>query len=203
MEPGIWAAVPSTTNPLLGHTVARMASIPHGTTVLAQGLSIADVIGGPQIDPIDIFPFTLGKPSEKFTTFPEQTLANATQFRSPAADIVGITQAMVDNPNSLLLSDISAQKIVKTSILLVSTDPAAPVLGGGTDNTAFLQGSPSAGPNAQGTVVSAIFWIEHVDESGAEPVLQLQYTQRVQLVFGGLSWPHVTVAMLRKHRPRR
>jgi hypothetical protein len=37
LEPGIWATVPSTQHPNVGPTVVRMASIPHGTTIVAQG----------------------------------------------------------------------------------------------------------------------------------------------------------------------
>ena len=37
-EPGIWIHVPKTAIPPLGDTVTRMASIPHGTTIEAQGL---------------------------------------------------------------------------------------------------------------------------------------------------------------------
>src|ERR1700722_8253864 len=37
-EPGIWIHVPQTVIPTLGETVTRMASIPHGTTIEAQGL---------------------------------------------------------------------------------------------------------------------------------------------------------------------
>src|SRR6516162_2919492 len=33
-EPGLWLAVPATTNPNEPFTVARMASIPHGTTLI-------------------------------------------------------------------------------------------------------------------------------------------------------------------------
>jgi hypothetical protein len=74
-----------------------------------------------------------------------------------------------------------------------------PDVGGGTDNIAFLQGGP-AGPNAQAAQMTAIFWIEHVAASGHEPAfLQLQYTQTVLLNFNRLSWPHVSVATLRKH----
>jgi hypothetical protein len=37
-EPGMWGIVPPTTDPAEGQTtVVRMASIPHGTTVVAQG----------------------------------------------------------------------------------------------------------------------------------------------------------------------
>jgi len=39
IEPGIWASVPQTENPAEAPTVVRMASIPHGTTILAQGLA--------------------------------------------------------------------------------------------------------------------------------------------------------------------
>ena len=39
-EPGIWLSVPATTVPAEGLTVARMASIPHGTTIEAQGIVV-------------------------------------------------------------------------------------------------------------------------------------------------------------------
>jgi hypothetical protein len=35
-------------------------------------------------------------------------------------------------------------------------------------------------------------------DSGQPDILQLQYTQLVQLDFNELRWPHVTVATLRK-----
>src|SRR5271157_2379733 len=37
VEPGLWMAVGSTTDPAEGQTLVRMASIPHGTTIVAQG----------------------------------------------------------------------------------------------------------------------------------------------------------------------
>jgi len=47
--------------------------------------------------------------------------------------------------------------------------------------------------------MSAIFWIETVTPpDGEHEFLQLQYTQTVLLNFNGLSWPHVSVATLRK-----
>src|SRR6266404_7993944 len=91
LEPGIWATVPATTNPSERPTVVRMASIPHGTTILAQGLAL-DVKGPPKISPADITPFAIGNPAQKFP-FPESNLSIPTNFRSPPADIVGITQA--------------------------------------------------------------------------------------------------------------
>ena len=47
LEPGLWVIVPPTTDPSeTGSTVARMASIPHGTTINAQG-TFFTVAGGP------------------------------------------------------------------------------------------------------------------------------------------------------------
>ena len=90
IEPGIWAVVPTTTNPAEGPTVVRMASIPHGTTILAQGTS--STAAGPPVIPNDnILPFTIGNPANTFN-FPEQNLGTPSAFRSPPAQIVGITQ---------------------------------------------------------------------------------------------------------------
>jgi hypothetical protein len=44
----------------------------------------------------------------------------------------------------------------------------------------------------------SVFWIETVEDPGRPPFHQLQYTQTVLLNFNGLSWPHVSVATLRK-----
>jgi hypothetical protein len=111
---------------------------------------------------------------------------------------VGITQGMVDNPNSVLQAAIAGQTILSTTTLHISTRPSAPLVGGGTANTAFLAGAAD-GPNAVSAEVSATFWIETV--KGTPNFLQLQYSQLVLLNFNGLSWPHVTVATLKKNVP--
>src|ERR1700689_5175559 len=55
-EPGMWIHVPATTIPPLGETVTRMASIPHGTTIDAQGLVDPAKPGAPTIAAVDITP---------------------------------------------------------------------------------------------------------------------------------------------------
>jgi len=201
IEPGIWAVVPATSDPAEGRSVVRMASIPHGTTILAQGTATT-VAGPPTIPNIKILPFFVGDPAGSDSTsafhFPEQDLATPTAFRSPPAQLVGITQAMVDNPNSVLQAAIAGQTILSTTTLQISTQPAAPMVGGGTANTAFLAGAAD-GPNAVSAAVSATFWIETV--KGTPDFLQLQYSQLVLLNFNGLSWPHITVATLKKNVP--
>ncbi len=199
IEPGIWAHVPPTTDPQVPATVVRMASIPHGTTILAQG-EFLTVQGGPRIADNNIIPFAPGQNAPSFAeaeaTFTELNLGVASDFRQASA---GVTEGMVENPNSVLVKAIEGQNIKSTTVLIVSTKHQ-PVPGGGTANTAFLEGTANPpGGNATAAEVEAIFWIETVaDPNGGPDILQLQYTQTVQLVFNGLSWPHVTVATLKK-----
>jgi LysM repeat protein len=178
-----------------------MASIPHGTTVLAQGIA-SPSSEGPNIADINITPFVIGNPA-KLVPFPESTLSNPSQFRTPANGLVGIDQAIVDNPNVVLKRALEGKRIKHTVVLDVSSDQSTPVFGGGLANTAFLQGSPNEGPNAQSALVTATFWIETLEGpvAGGPEVHQLQYTQRVLLNFNGLSWPHVTVATLLRSSP--
>jgi len=197
VEPGIWATVPVTTNPAEPATVVRMATIPHGTGLLAQGqASRSD--GAPNIPDNNITPFIIGDPTQ-LISFPEPNLGTPSDFRSPPAQLVGISQGMVDNPNSILKAALQSQNIISTVTLTVSTSPPDPIVGGGTANTAFLKGTAQAGPNAEAVVAGSTFWIEKVAGQGGGPnFLQLQYTQLVLLNFNGLSWPHISVANLRK-----
>jgi hypothetical protein len=200
LEPGLWLSVPLTTVPADPPTVARLSTIPHGTSILLQG-SAQTIAGAPTIAPASITPFVIGSPGQR-VNFPESNLATPSAFRTPAQDIPAVTQAMVDDPNTVLVQAISGQDIVATTTLLASTSTAQvapPDSGGGTANTAFLVGNAGANqPNAQGVQVDTIFWIEQVRLSDGTTSLQLQYTQRVLLNFNGLSWPHVSVATLVK-----
>jgi len=199
IEPGIWATVPPTTDPREAQTVIRMGSIPHGSTILVQGTGTTTA-GPPSIPANNINPFAIGQPPLA-VPFPESTLATPTAFRSPPNQIAGITQKMVDNPNSVLIDVIAQQTIIETTTITVSSSPAAPLTGGGVENSTFLQGG-NDGPNAQSALVTATFWIETLDDGdplrGIPRTLQLQYTQLVVLNFIGISWPHVTVGTLIK-----
>jgi hypothetical protein len=192
IEPGLWVAVPATSDPREGPTVARLASIPHGATILAQGTASTSA-AAPSFADVSIKPFTIGKPAARID-FPEQTLATPSNFRTSGAGLTGVTQAMVDDPNSVLRSAIAGQQIDATTRLHVSTRDA-PLPGGGTANTAFLTGA-AKGPNAVAAQVTATFFLETIH--GDPGPRQLQYSQVVLLNFNGLSWPHITVATLSK-----
>lgn len=246
-EPGLWMAVPATDVPREGVTVARMASIPHGTTIDAQG-TFSTAPGAPVIPPVSITPSLVnGNVAIKFEN--QQADKNTTrripQDLSPFMTAGTITQDMLDDPNTLLRNHIAHQDIVSTTTIEISTSPSAPLFGGGTDNIEFLLGDPTgkAAPNANASVMSATFWIETVrfeievpvfpygapprtilaptGEAGQpiprfllDPPLpidkprkitvtttQIQYSQKVNLIFAGLNWPHVSVATLVPNYP--
>jgi hypothetical protein len=201
LEPGIWATVPETEHPQEVPTVVRMASIPHGTTVLAQGVAFRSP-EGPNIQDINITPFQIGNPA-KLVTFPEPNLSIPSQFRTGSEGLVDIDQAIVNNPNLVLKRALEGVTLKDTVVLDVSSDISTPVFGGGLANTAFLQGSPNEGPNAQAALVRATFWIEtvHAPVDSGPDFHQLQYTQTVLLNFNTLSWPHITVATLLRSSP--
>lgn len=182
VEPGLWMAVPATTNPLIGPTLTRMASIPHGTTICAQGTSI-DIAGPPTIPVVNITPFSIG--TTTLIPFPSQTAATPGTPRIPqdlTAFIAAgtITQALLDDPNSLLRNHIAQQKITATTAIVVATDPPPwpAMFGGGTGNIAFLDGTPAAAAapntansqNAQALRMSSTFWIETVEHTVTLPI---------------------------------
>jgi hypothetical protein len=202
IEPGIWVHVPPTTSPKEPSTIARLASIPHGTVILAQGTG-ETINGAPTIPDNNIIPFGIGSPAPANSdfhsgeqTFTELNLGINTTFRSASP---GVTQEMVKNPNHVLQKALTGHTVKSRTFLHVTTTHN-PVKGGGIANTAFLAdaGTPPDG-NAKASVVDAKFWIETIAGSGGGPdTLQLQYSQLVQLDFNGLRWPHVTVGTLHK-----
>jgi hypothetical protein len=183
---------------------------------VAQGLSIPPINAAPPFGQINISPFPINgvppvQPPPVPAGFPEMDLSVPTQFRSGPDDIPNVTQAMVDDPSTVLKLGVQGKNIISTATLVISTDPTkfllpSPPVPAGTDfpgsglsNISFLQGT-SGGPNAQAALMQAIFWIETIEDSDGRFYLQLQYQQLVLLNFNGLSWPHVSVATLIKQK---
>lgn len=184
LEPGLWVIAPTTTDPAEQPTLIRMASIPHGTTILAQG-TWSTLSGAPVIPPVDITPFGAieagGSPGGKIR-FPSQTATETNTARIPQ-DLTAfisagtITQAILDDPNSILRNHIAGQKISATTVISIATAPSTPLFGGGTDNIAFLLGNAAAqtnpipaGQNAQSVQLTATFWIETVEHTILVPI---------------------------------
>jgi hypothetical protein len=169
-EPGIWLYVPATTFPEECVTLARMACIPHGTTINAQGTFKA-TIGKPVISAVDLTPFDAATCKRvPRGTFPSLIAANQNTFRIPQ-DLTpyagAITQRMLDDPNTVLHNQIAHQNISETVIIDIFIPPKPPLFGGGLANIAFLPGvdpprPDGLGPNAEAVRMKATFWIETV-----------------------------------------
>jgi hypothetical protein len=90
-----------------------------------------------------------------------------------------ITQAILDDPNTVLRNAIAHQTIISTTQISISTSVTPPIVaGGGVDNIAFLVntgpdtiGGPK-GPNAQTFQMNATFWIETVERVIIVPPFQ-------------------------------
>lgn len=208
IEPGIWIRVPATTAPDETASIARMASIPHGTVMLAEGRA-TKIAGAPVIGPANTVPFGVGSPTPApgdsvNNAFPEYNLtapAPAPTFRTPAADVPGLTQEMINDPNSILRAAIAGFAIQETVQLEIATVPTVSVLdspappppapqpgsttvtipdgGGGAENIPFLQANATTGQ------VFATFWIEKIQDPffPNRSFMQLQYSQTVLLNF--------------------
>jgi len=117
---------------------------------------------------VNITPFVINSNPQKLITFASQTAANSDTPRIPQ-DLTKfiaegtITQAILNDPNTVLRNAIQHQNIIDTTTFTVSTSPAAPVFGGGVTNISFLEGNAAiTTPNAFATKVQATFWIETV-----------------------------------------
>jgi hypothetical protein len=201
-----------------------MASIPHGNALLAEGTAIKVTPAGGTfaIPPVNTAPFRQGAPMPPGGTvsgFPEFDLTvpdSATNPRTPfgntpaiplPADIDGVLmQTVINDPTRLLQAAITGQNILEMVVIEIATvaNPTGtnPVTdgGGGVENIPFLQ------TNADAALVFATFWIEKIAHP-AHNFMQLQYVQTVILNFPIInppaapvpfSWPHVSVATLKK-----
>jgi hypothetical protein len=188
IEPGTWLNVPPTQQPANANaSIARLATIPHGNSICLVGSTeIAEL--PPTIPAANTVPFKVGSeapPAGKKNPFPEYDLSRPSRFRTHPLP-AGITQDLIDDPNSALRAALEGQEPIQITRLITSSDA------GGVANIPFIVS------NANAAKVEAVFAIERVRARSGATVLQLQYSQTVLLSFGGLNFPHVTVGTLIK-----
>ena len=190
VEAGMWVIVPPGKDPLEGSTLVRMASIPHGTTINAQG-TFKQQPGPPGIGKADITPFIEGSPGSRIP-FPSQIASNQTTPRIPQdlrkfISNGTITQNILSDPNTVLRDAIQGLNVAETITITIDTAPSLPLFSGGTDNIAFLWGDAAAvrsanpsGQNAQSKRVTATFWIETVQRTVTVDSLKAGHTVTIQ-----------------------
>jgi hypothetical protein len=176
-EPGLWMHVPATTvNPKLFETLNRMASIPHGTTINAQGQAPGNIpidhgldIDGKTVAPTGIFnnvrpkfvksditPFVIGnpkvplvKPFDKIMTVANIAVPRLPQDLTKFNQSGFITDEILHNINVVLDKANDGKVFVKTIVFTVSTDPLAPNGVDGLDTAPKLETEQETETNAK------------------------------------------------------
>ncbi|KAF4960429.1 hypothetical protein FSARC_10489 [Fusarium sarcochroum] len=181
-EPGLWMRVPAVdTSPKLPASYARMASIPHGTTIHAQCFDEAKTSSGPpKFEKASIVPIIMesfGTKDQKETPRPflNQKAAKDDSRRlpqqlGPFIKAGTITQEILDNPNVILEQANRGKDIVDNTTFTVVTEAPTNNFGGGTSNIGFLVGvnnstlvsGASRSGNANAAKVKAFYWISTV-----------------------------------------
>jgi hypothetical protein len=184
-EPGLWINMLNHTTD--GLDIARLATIPHGDSVLALGRH-SEEIGTPSIPDISGLPIGITDTLESPYMEPYKQF-NDNLFRDLFDPV---------HPNLLLQAANKGVNIAKTIRLDVNT----------TVEQAGVLNIPFVVKQANATEVQSTFWIQELvetDEKG-KPKLRLQYSQTVFLEFfsrndgvpGLIRWPHVSINTLEK-----
>lgn len=184
-EPGLWLhMVNKTTNNL---DIARLATIPHGDSVLALGVS-EEIAGAPIISDISGLPIGVSQDIENPYLQPYK------HFHENLFE--GLFDPLI--PNELLKRANQGVDIVNTTKLEVDTT----IESGGIVNIPFIV------KQANAAEMKSTFWIQELaerDETGHSK-LRLQYSQIIFLDFfekrdgmpGLIRWPHISINTLEK-----
>lgn len=190
--------------------VARLASIPHGNSVLAVGTSAVHK-GMPEIPPIS------GLPSGRFEDVltPDYDFRDAKKpdpylepyrhyienpFMGTAAGVPGFPGFSPADMNQILRFANRGVKIVRTTTLTVDS----------TRKSGGIRNVPFSVREAEPVSMKSTFWIQELaekDKKTGKPKLRLQYSQVVMLNFfrpredefpERAVWPHISIATLEK-----
>ncbi|KAF5563233.1 hypothetical protein FNAPI_2733 [Fusarium napiforme] len=175
--------------PELAASFRRMGSIPHDTTINAQGFDPAQTFkGAPKIDPTSITPLVIPqdgipimKPNETVTLEPKrfenQDADKDTTRRLPQdlRDFVAngtITQQFIDDPNTILRQANEGKDIIENTMFIVPTNAPPGAFGGGTSNIGFNIGSNEGkkaevsrekkSGNANAVDVTTQYWVSKI-----------------------------------------
>lgn len=189
-EPGLWLhMLNERTNDI---DIGRLATIPHGNSVLALGKS-SQADGGPDI-PTTVSSLPIGvsqdlennpylEPYKHFEDHPFKGEVNAPGFPG----------FLPTDTTALLIAANQGVAIKRTTTLHVDTELES----GGIVNIPFIE------RQADAASMNSTFWIQELEETDehGKPKLRLQYLQVVILDFfprrdgmpGLIRWPHISI----------
>lgn len=184
-EPGLWLHM---TNEIEdGADIARLATIPHGDSVLPLGNS-AIIDGPPDIPTVNALPIGVRQDLELGYLAPYKHF-----HENPFLNLFDPT-----DPSALLIAANVGVNIVRTTVLEVDT----------TVDTAGISNIPFIVKQANASDMKSTFWIQELAEKDdfGLPKLRLQYLQVVNLDFfprfdgaaGRIKWPHISINTMEK-----
>ena len=193
-EPGLWLHMKDQqTN---GVDIGRLATIPHGDSVLALGRSA--VHDGPPEIPEKVSALPIGGDTDLTNPYlePYKHFEDNPFVGELGPGFPGFLPT--DTTNLLKLAN-EGVNIKRTTVLDVDTA----VETGGIVNIPFIV------KQANAAEMKSTFWIQELDETDAngKPVMRLQYLQTVILDFfmprpdgmpGAIRWPHISINTLLK-----
>lgn len=192
-EPGLWLHMrDERTN---GIDIARLATIPHGDSVLALGRSrVIEAPPGKRVDVNALIPRYSGLPIGVNRDLADPYLAPYEDFNDKHRKGDFPSPFNPVDPCALLLVANENVNITKLTVLGVDTRGSS----GGIVNTPFVIRQANAAE------MTSTFWIQEGTDENDEPLLRLQYCQVVLLDFfprqdgvpGLIRWPHVSINTL-------
>jgi len=179
----------------------RAGVVPHGNAFLAGSIldELKDQKKPPVFVDLDARPFTQHNDTDIRKNSPY-----VTDYESPKLPDSMIPRYttnidnIVINPVEYLKKDIEGLNIVATKTIAISSIEPGDSFGG-------ILNTPSLAKEANAAQIEATFYIEKVKTKEGKFYYQLQYVQEIYLDFPVfdkdpvLTWPHVSVATLRKH----
>ncbi|MGB3317004.1 MAG: heme-binding protein [Albidovulum sp.] len=204
-EPGLWLYARDLRTDNID--IARLASIPHGNSVLALGES-SIIKGAPVIPPINGFPIGRHEtienlPPDAYDFRSDPYLAPYkhyvdTPFMGTVTGVPGFPGFSPNNMNAILSFANQGVDIKRTTVLTVDSKRAT----GGVSNMPFTT------REAEPVSMRSTFWIQELagKKIKGKPRLRMQYSQVVMLNFfgredqlpGRATWPHISIATLEK-----
>jgi hypothetical protein len=218
LEPGCWIYVPAATNPNFTTTqqLYRSGVVPHGNSFLAGSIEVKVEKKSPdfETEEFSLLPFPQHQEDNRLSLNPTGYTAQYTDTSKIPKTMIpkysdGLDTSIVLDPRKFLLEDLKGLTVSQTKTISISTVDNTTITN--TANQGVLLGGvlnvPTLTIQANAAQVEATFYIEKIKDADDSFFWQLQYIQEVYLdfpvkrngVLGNIiTWPHVSVATLRK-----
>jgi len=199
VETGMWFFAPAIGDS--AQELWRAGIVPHGNAFLAGSIldELLDQKKPPVFEDMDVRPFTQHNESDI-----RQNLPYTVPYETPTLPDSMVPRYttnignIVINPTEFLKKDNEGLNIVETKTIAISSIEPGDSFGG-------LLNIPPLQHEANASQIEATFYIEKVQRDDGTSYYQLQYVQEIYIDFRVfdkdpiLTWPHVSVATLRKH----